>query len=415
MITINGFLITFLIIYIFGSFADIAMDIVNAVHLKKTGMKVPTVFKGIVNDRKLRDINSYTVDNTRVSVFKSLISVFFFLAVIIYGFLPWLSDMVSGFNNIISGLLFFTVLGIITSLIDLPFDLYTVFVVEEKYGFNTRTLKIWISDLIKAAIISVILGGILLSVVLVMIEYGGNLWWLWSWMIFMAFQLIVTVIYPTVIAPLFNRFTRIEDKELERSIREMAERENISLTGIFQMDAEKRSRHTNAYFTGLGKNKRIVLFDTLIKAHSNEEILAVLAHEIGHLKKGHIKKQLFLVTVVSLIAFYITAWMLKWEYIYTSFGFTETPAYAGLFLISMLLGPVGFLLSPFSLALSRKYERESDRYARKVMGKTGPLISALKKIALDNLSNLCPHPLYVKFNYSHPPITERISNLAALK
>ncbi|MFC1840145.1 M48 family metallopeptidase, partial [Thermodesulfobacteriota bacterium] len=278
-----------------------------------------------------------------------------------------------------------------------------------------RTLKIWITDIIKSAIISVILGGILLSVILAMIEYGGNLWWLWTWMVFMAFQLMVTIIYPTVIAPVFNKFTPVEDKELEKSIKEMADRENIPLAGMFQMDAGKRSRHTNAYFTGLGKSKRIVLYDTLINAHDNNEILAVLAHEMGHLKKGHIKKQLMLVTVTSLIAFYTVAWMLKWELIYTSFGFTATPAYAGLFLIAILLGPVGFFLSPVSLALSRKYERESDRYAWELMNDAGPLISALKKIALDNLSNLCPHPLYVKFNYSHPPITERISNLEALK
>lgn len=415
MITINAFLLTFLLIYVLGSVADVVLDIVNAVHLKKNGMRVPSAFKGLVDDAKLRNINSYTIDNTRISVLNNIISIIFLLAIIIYGFLPWLAEMVSGFNYIIAGLLFFAVLGIITSLIELPFELYHVFVIEEKYGFNTRTLKIWITDLIKSTIISAVLGGILLFVILAMIEYGGRLWWLWSWIIFMAFQLMVTVIYPTVIAPLFNKFTPVEDKELENSIREMAEKEKIPVTGIFQMDAEKRSRHTNAYFTGLGKNKRIVLYDTLINAHGNDEILAVLAHEMGHLKKGHIRKQLLLVTVVSLIAFYATAWMLKWELIYTSFGFTTSPAYAGLFLISILLGPIGFLFSPISLALSRKYERESDRYAWKIMKNAGPLIEALKKMALDNLSNLCPHSLYVKFNYSHPPITERISNLESMK
>jgi STE24 endopeptidase len=415
MITINCFLLVFLLVYVFGSVADIVIDIVNAAHLRRNGMKTPPAFKGLVDDKKLIDINSYTVDNTKISVLKNLVSIIFFLVIIISGFLPWLTNAVSGFDYIIAGLLFFAALGVITSLIDLPFDYYNVFIIEEKYGFNTRTLRIWITDIIKSVIISVILGGILLSLILAMVEYCGNLWWLWAWMVFMIFQLLVTVIYPTVIAPIFNKFTPVEDKGLEKSIREMADREGIPVEEIFQMDAGKRSRHTNAYFTGLGKSKRIVLYDTLMKAHTNDEILAVLAHEMGHLKKGHIKKQLLLVTVTSLLIFYAAAWMLKWELIYISFGFTTTPTYAGLFLIAILWGPLGFFLSPVSMALSRKFERESDKYAWKVMNGAGPLVNALKKIALDNLSNLCPHPLYVKFNYSHPPITERISSLEALK
>jgi len=336
MITINSFLFAFLVIYVFGSVANIIIDIVNADHLRKKGMRAPPEFKGLVDDAKLSDINSYTADNTRISVVKSLISILFFLAIILYGFLPWLDSLFSDLNYIIAGLLFFAIPGVMTSLIDLPFDFYHVFVIEQKYGFNTRTVKIWTVDLIKSTIISIILGGILLSIILAIIKYGGHLWWLWAWMILLSFQLLVTVIYPTVIAPIFNKFVPIADKELENAIRELAEREGIPVTGIFQMDAGKRSRHTNAYFSGLGKNKRIVLYDTLIQAHDNDEILAVLAHEMGHLKKGHIKKQLMLVSIVSLIVFYTAGWMLKWELIYTSFGFTTTPAYAGLFLISIL-------------------------------------------------------------------------------
>jgi STE24 endopeptidase len=414
MITINSFLFTYIIIYVFGSVADILIDIINANHLKKNGMIVPHGFSAYIDDSKLRKINSYTVDNTKISVIKSLVSMVFFLAVILYGFLPWLSGQVEGLNYIFAGLIFFTVPGIITAILGLPFNYYSVFIIEEKYGFNKMDIKTWILDNIKSLVISLILGGILLSLLLMMINFTGKLWWLWAWAIFLAFQLLMTVIYPTVIAPIFNKFTPIEDSDLEKVIRELAEREGISVTGIFQMDAGKRSRHTNAYFSGLGKSKRIVLYDTLIASHNKEEILGVLAHEIGHLKKGHIKKQLILVSGVSLALFFIAAYMINWGIMYKSFGFTETPFYAGLFLISILWEPAGFFISPAFMALSRKYERESDRFARDAMNDPRPLIDALRKMAVDNLSNLCPHSLYVKFNYSHPPITERIELLESM-
>ena len=414
MIIINSFLSVFLIVYILGSVADIAIDLINSFHIKKEGMEVPPAFKGYIEDSHLKKIASYTSDNTRIAVLKSITGMLLFLAIILYGFLPWVADLVKDMNYIPAGLIFFAVPGIIISLIGLPFNYYNVFVIEERYGFNTTDLKTWIIDIIKSLIISLILGGILLSIVFVMITSTGKLWWLWAWGIFLAFQLLMTVIYPTIIAPIFNKFTPIVDSELEEAIRELAERKGISVTGIFQMDAGKRSRHTNAYFSGLGKSKRIVLYDTLIESHDRDEILAVLAHEIGHLKKGHIKKQLFLMSIISLVLFYIAAWMIDWDFMYKSFGFTGTPFYAGLFLISILWEPVGFFISPAFMALSRKYERESDRFARDAMDDSRPLINALRKMALDNLSNLNPHPVYVKFNYSHPPITERIEHLESM-
>ncbi len=414
MIVINSFLCTFLIVYIFGSVSDIAIDLINAFHLKKKGMVVPRAFKGHVEDTHLKKITSYTSDNTKIAVLKSVAGMLFFLAIILYGFLPWLANLVSGMNYVLAGLIFFGVPGVITSLIGLPFNYYSVFIIEEKYGFNTNDIKTWILDIVKSLIISLILGGILLSLLLVMIKVAGKFWWLWAWGIFLAFQLLMTIIYPTVIAPVFNKFTPIDDKELEEAIRVLAEREGISVSGIFQMDAGKRSRHTNAYFSGLGRSKRIVLYDTLIESHDSDEILAVLAHEIGHLKKGHIKKQLILMSVISLALFYIAAWMIDWDIMYKSFGFTAKPFYAGLFLISILWEPIGFFVSPAFMALSRKYERESDRFARDAINDAKPLINALRKMAVDNLSNLCPHPLYIKFNYSHPPISERIEYLESM-
>jgi STE24 endopeptidase len=414
MITINSFLLAFIIIYISGSVAGILLDILNSSHLKKIGQKAPACFEGFLDDSKLARMTSYTAENTRVSLIQGIAGIIFMLAIILYGFLPWLSDSLKGMHYIIAGLIFFAVPGAITSVIGLPFSYYSTFVVEERYGFNTSSLKIWVMDHIKTLIISVILGGILLSIFFLMVNLTGKMWWIYAWAIFIVFQLLMTVLYPTVIAPLFNKFTPVEDKGLEQAIRALSEKSGVHVTAIFQMDAGRRSRHSNAYFTGLGKSKRIVLYDTLISSHEKDEILAVLAHEIGHLKKGHIKRQLVLMGIVSFVLFYIAARMLSWEIMYKSFGFTEAPFYAGLFLIGVIWEPLAIFISPLFAAISRRYEREADRFAHDALNDSKPLISALRKMALDNLSNLCPHPLYVKIHYSHPPIAERIANLASM-
>jgi STE24 endopeptidase len=224
----------------------------------------------------------------------------------------------------------------------------------------------------------------------------------------------MTVLYPTVIAPIFNKFTAIENHELVKKIEELSEREGLSIKGIFQMDEGRRSRHTNAYFTGLGKVKRIVLYDTLLAAHNEDEILAILAHEIGHLKKDHIKKQLIIMSIASIVMLYLASKMITWEIMYSGFGFSLMPVYVGLFLITVLWEPVTFFLSPIAMAISRRFEHDADRYASRLLTSTQPFIDALKKLARDNLSNLRPHPIYVRFNYSHPPLLERIKKLEDL-
>jgi len=246
-----------------------------------------------------------------------------------------------------------------------------------------------------------------------MIRYTGEIWWIWACAVFLGFQLLMTVLYPTVIAPIFNKFTPLEDPDLVKKIEVLAESEGLGISGIYQMDATKRSRHTNAYFSGLGKTKRIVLYDSLIQSHDEEELLSVLAHEIGHLKKNHIKKQFVITCLISILLFYLTSKMITWDVIFHSFGFSLMPAYAGLFLVGVLWEPVGFFLSPIAMATSRKFEREADLYAFQILKTAEPFIRALKKMAKDNLSNLRPNRLYVWFNYSHPPLLERIKRLEA--
>jgi STE24 endopeptidase len=296
-------------------------------------------------------------------------------------------------------------------VIEVPFDLYGTFVIERRFGFSTITFKLWLKDQIKTLLLSGLIMGIILAVFLELLYSLPRLWWLPAWVCFVLFQLLLTWLYPKVIAPLFNKFETIEDETLKKSIGELLERAGFHLTGLFKMDASTRSRHTNAYFTGIGKFKRIVLFDTLINTHTPEEITAVLAHELGHLKKGHVRKQLAASVVLSLAVLYVVAKLLAWPALYMTFGFQTIIPFAGLFLITIIGKPFTFFFIPIGSMISRRYERQADAYARELTGSTVPLARALKRLAKDNLANLHPHPLYAWFYYSHPPLAQRIEAL----
>jgi STE24 endopeptidase len=414
MITINLFLSVYLLIFLLSALTNIGIDLLNTYHLRGHGRLIPRGFEGIIDQEKLGKINDYTVDNTFLDVAKTIAGKIVFLVIILSGLLPLLADILKETNLLMAGLIFFAIPCLINILVSLPFDYYHIFIIEEKYGFNTRTMKTWISDLLKSLLIMVILGSILLSFTMILIERADGVWWIFAWLIFLLFQILISVIYPTIIAPIFNKFTPIQDKELYGSIKELAASEGLNIKGIFQMDATRRSRHTNAYLSGLGKTKRIVLYDTLLESHKNDEILAVLAHEIGHLKKRHIRKQIIISGIISFLLFFASSRMIAWPFMYESFGFASTPVYAGLFLIAVILEPVWFLLSPIPMAVSRRFEREADQHVSGVLKRGEFLISALKKMALDNLANLNPHPVFVRFNYSHPPIPERIRYLESM-
>ena len=221
----------------------------------------------------------------------------------------------------------------------------------------------------------------------------------------------MAILYPVVLAPLFNRFEPVRDQELSAKIREQMEKSGIRVKKILQMDAGTRSRHTNAYFTGIGKTKQIVLFDTLIESHNHEEILAVLAHEAGHYRKKHVLKQLFIFACFSLAAFYGTWLFIQWRLLFTTFGFSAPLPYVGLFLAAVFWRRAGFFLQPLYMAVSRRFEREADSFAVEMLGSGDAMVGAMKRLAADNLSNLNPHPLYVRFHYSHPPVVERVALL----
>ncbi len=413
MVQFNSLLIAFLAVFTFRSVFQLTLNRLNIAHLRKRGNEVPPVFQGSVDGEKLGRISAYTADSSNFGMVVRVFDQALLLAILLSGFLPWLAEMVGRWQLgfILRGLAFFAALAMISNLLHIPFGLYSTFVIEDRYGFNTRTLRLWFADLIKSMVISTILSGILLSVLLALLSYLENTWWLWAWVMIGVFELIMLWLYPVLIAPVFNKFEPIMDEALKDRIVSLMEKAGLRVRGVFQMDAGKRSKHTNAYFTGIGRTKRIVLFDTLLASHPGEEIISVLAHEVGHWKKKHILKQLIVLEILSLIGLYLVAKVLNWPFMYQTFGFGEPVAYVGLFLVGTLMGPLSYFIRPLGSSISRRFEREADAVAVTLMGTAKPMCDALKRLATENLANLVPHPLYAWFYYSHPPPVERISRL----
>jgi STE24 endopeptidase len=386
---------------------------INVRHLRLYGHNVPEVFKGEIDEATLSKMSDYTADTSRFGSIEHFFDDIVTLVILLSGFLPLLVSIILFYklNFILSGLIFFGVLAMLSSVLDIPFNLYSTFVIEKRYGFSTMTVRLWITDFLKSLIVSAVLMGILLGAMLALIQYAEHSWWFWVWIFFSLFQLLMIWLYPVLIAPLFNKFEPVRDGALKEDIISLMAKVGLKAKGVFQVDAGKRSKHTNAYFTGLGKTKRIVLFDTLLNSHSADEILSVLAHEAGHWKKKHIMKQLVFTEIASLAVFYIIYLLLGWPLLYETFGFNENLPYVGLLLIAALLGPIAFFLAPLGAILMRKFEREADDYCLNLLGTVKPMINALKRLAKDNLANLHPHPFYAWFYYSHPPLAERIARL----
>jgi len=417
MIRLNILLLVFLALFLIRSGTQLFLSRLNISYLRRHGVTAPEVFQDVVDGEKLRKVSAYNVDSEHVHMIATLVSQGLFLLILLSGVLPWLVKIVNQWMGemIIGGLVFFAILSISTNLIHIPFSLYDTFVIENRYGFNTMTVKMWISDLFKNIVISAILGGLILWLLLNFVAHGGNAWWVWAWMVTGGFEILMLWLFPVVIAPLFNKFEPIENAALEHRIRALMEKMGLQVKGVFQMDASKRSKHTNAYFTGMGRYKRIVLFDTLLTSHTEEEVLAVLAHEIGHWKKKHLLKEIILIEILSLVVFYFVSKCLDWRLLYQTFGFQESTAYIGLFLAGVLIGPLGFFAYPFESTIFRRFEREADDFVLDLMKTAEPMCSTLKRLAADNLANLTPHPLYAWFYYSHPPLVERISRLKGFK
>jgi len=297
-------------------------------------------------------------------------------------------------------------------VISLPFTLYSTFVIEEKYGFNKMNLKLWLIDFGKALALFIVIGVPVLSAVLwFMDRYGDSLWWLYVWILLAMVQLFITTIFPVVIVPLFNKLTPLPEGSLREQIEAVVKKISFKMSDIFTMDGSKRSAHSNAYFAGMGRFRRIVLFDTLVKSLGEPELVAVLVHEMGHSKKKHVRTGLLLGLGISFLGLLILSWVIHAPWFYDAFGFGMFSSYAALFIFMKASGSFTFFLEPLFSMLSRKHEYEADRFATEVMGTSQPMIQGLVKLTKDNLSNLTPHPLYSFFYYSHPTVMERIAAL----
>ena len=416
MIQLNALFAGFIVLFAAAALTRYVLARMNIAYLREHGHIVPEAFRDQIDGATLARMRDYTVESSRFQSLESLADDALLLAVLAGGVLPWLCGAIElwNFHAVWSGTLFFGILYGVSVLLDIPFSLYSTFVIEKKYGFSTITPQLWLIDLVKSLAVSVILMALLFIPFFALIHWLPQSWWFAAWVFFALFQMLMIWLYPLVIAPLFNKYVPVKDEVLRERIMTMAEKAGLRAEGIFEVDAGKRSRHSNAYFTGLGRSKRIVLFDTLLATHSHDEIVAVLAHEIGHWKLRHVLKQLILMEVVALAGFYLVFRLMGWPYLYETFGFAGPLPYAGLLLAAIVLKPPAFFFTPLGAAISRKYERDADRYVLGLVGSTRFLAQALKRLAKENLANLHPHPTYVAFYYSHPPLAQRVERLQAM-
>jgi STE24 endopeptidase len=387
----------------------------NERHVLAHADQVPKPLESIIDAETYAKTVRYTLAKSRLHRFEVTWSILVLLVVLFSGILPrgygWLLDVLGASVWGTAALLF--VVGLVVSLLDLPFDWYAQFRLEERFGFNTTTQKLWLTDRFKGLLLTALLGYPLLVLVLQLADWTGAEWWLWAWGAVLGFELLMVVLAPVVIMPLFNKFTPLPDGALRDELMRLAERTGFRARGIHVMDGSKRSRHSNAFFTGFGRFRRIVLFDTLIEQLQQRELAAVLAHEIGHYKKGHVVKMLGWSAVSLLAGLYALSWLAGQDWYYRAFGFEPRNLAAAFLLFGLLAGTVTFWLTPLANLWSRRFEYQADAFAAQTMGETASLIAALRKLNEKNLSNLTPHRLYSRFYYSHPTLLEREGALKA--
>lgn len=387
---------------------------INLTYLKQHGSTVPEGFETAIDQEKLRTSSAYTLDSSRLGLWESLFDNLLVVIFLFGGLIVLYDRFISGLGTpfIVSAIIFFLLLTWVQSLLGIPFDLYGTFRIEARYGFNTTTPRLWTTDFLKSQAIGTLLLIILGGVAFGLIQWSPVHWWIWVWAFMALFGLFVMFVSPYVIEPLFNKFEPVIEEGLEDDIRELMEKAGLKVGRVMQMDASRRSSHSNAYFTGIGKVKRIVLYDTLIRQMSHGEIVAVLAHEIGHWKKGHIWKRLVVAEVLALAGSWLTFQALNWSGLPFTLGLpADTSLPARMVVVGFIASLVMFPLTPLSAWFSRRHEWEADRFAADLTGRPRDLASAMVKLSVGNLSNLFPHPLYAAFYYSHPPIVERVRTL----
>ncbi|MFO7727356.1 MAG: M48 family metallopeptidase [Desulfonatronovibrio sp.] len=390
------------------------LSVLNMNHVKRCGESPPEHVSDVMDRDTYEKSVNYTLAKEKLSLFSGFYTTLILLAVLFSGFLPWLYSFFQIMQElpVLRESLYLISVMFIISLPELPVEFYAQFNLEERFGFNRSSVKLWITDKIKGVIIGVVIAVPVIALVIYLIQRLGDWWWILAFAVLFVFQLVMMVVYPMFILPWFNKLTPLPEGNLRTRLMDLAERTGFKARTIQVMDGSKRSGHSNAFFTGFGRFRRIVLFDTLVEQLTPQELEAVLAHEIGHYKKGHVPRMLALSAVMSLAGLWALAWVLDFPALTVAFGFDHQESGPGpaLLLFGLLSGLVVFWLSPLLGLLSRKHEYQSDRFARDYAG-AEPMINALEKLSRKNLSNLTPHPLYSGFYYSHPTLFERVKAL----
>ena len=395
----------------FDFILNLAADRLNLKHL---GSELPLAFEGIYDPEQYRKSQQYLRVNTQFGWITSTFNLCLLLVFWFAGGFPFLDNWVRTFElgPVLSGLIYMGVLVLLKAALSLPFSAYATFVIEERFGFNKTTPRTYVLDLLKGLGLAVLLGTPLLAAILAFFQYAGPHAWWYCWIGVTLYMLVVQFIAPTWIMPLFNKFTPLEEGELKSAILSYANSIDFPLENVYQMDGSRRSTKSNAFFTGFGKHKRIVLFDTLIKQHSVSELVAVLAHEMGHYKKKHIRQSLILGILQTGLMLFLLSHFITYQGLFDAFYMPQQSIYAGMIFFAMLYAPIDFFVGILMQILSRKNETVADQFAAETTRDPGSMVDALKKLSVHNLSNLTPHPFYVFLNYSHPPVLKRIQSLS---
>ena len=412
---LSPFAIIALVLILARAIAELWLSRLNQRHVQAHANEVPTAFRGMVDRPTYHRSIDYTLAKSRFGDVVTMFDTALLIAILFSGVLPWaFGKSAAAFGTsvfAVAGFLFGV--GIALSIVSLPFGWYAQFRLEERFGFNTTATTTWVLDRLKGLLLATLLGFPVLALVLNLIEWTGPSWWIWAAVLVIAFQLLLMLVAPAVIMPLFNKFTPLPEGSLRERLFALASRTDFPTRSIEVMDGSKRSQHSNAFFTGFGHFRKIVLFDTLVAQLTEPELESVLAHEIGHYKLHHIIKTMAASIVGEVVGFGAVAWLARQQWFYRAFGFEHHVGFAAanvapaMLLGGLLAGTITFWISPVVHIWSRRFEYDADAFARVTTGEAQSLIEALRKLTQKNLSNLTPHPLYSSFYYSHPTLLER--------
>jgi STE24 endopeptidase len=410
----NAFAMIILVALVLEFALEVAGNLLN---LKALKLELPPALEGVYKAEDYRKSQEYIRATTRFGLVGNSFTLFLLFAFWFSGGFNWFDQVVRVWNFVplVSGLLYIGILVFTYSLLTLPFSIYGTFVIEEHFGFNRTTPHTFLLDQVKGLGLALLLGGPLLAGILALFQYAGPYAWLYCWSAVAMFSLAMQYVAPTWIMPLFNKFTPMESGELKEAILRYARSVNFSIKNVFVMDGSKRSSKSNAFFTGFGRNKRIALFDTLIAQHTVPEMVAVLAHEVGHYKKKHILQGTIISILHTGVIFFLLSIFISSQGLYQAFYMTQQSIYAGLLFFGLLYTPIELALSVLMQMISRRNEHEADRFAAETISEPSSLIDALKKLSATNLSNLTPHPFYVFLNYSHPPLLQRVQAIQDIR